>query len=84
MFERKEELTRFFWQKLLDHAAVLDIAFMLKTSSCSGESSPFNANKIGGLQSSENFPMGGLESHHGGTGVFSWWDERPPTVGLAS
>lgn len=84
MFERKEELPRFFWQKLLDHAAVSDIAFMLETSSCSEKASPFNVNKIGGLQSSENFPIGGLESHHGGTGVFPRWDERPPTVGLVS
>ncbi len=45
MFERKGELPRFFfWQKLLDHAAVSDIAFMLETSSCSEKASPFNVN----------------------------------------
>ena len=72
MFERKEELPRFFWQKLLNHAAVSDIAFMLETSSCSGRASPFNVNKIGGLQSSERKSMGGLQYHRGGTAVLPW------------
>ena len=43
----------------------------------------FYVKTFGGLQSSESFLMGGLESHRGGTAVFPWWDERPPVVELA-